>query len=785
MKAILVLLISVVACFSIYGQYTQTIRGTVTDKDSHSPLIGANVVLVNSNPSNGTTSDKDGNYHIANVPIGRQSVQVSYVGYKTAGIQNLIIGTGKEVIINVELEETVTQTGEVKILSQSHKDQPVNKMAAISARSFTVEETEKYAGSRGDVARMAMNFAGVATANDSRNDIVIRGNSPSGLLWRLDDIEIPNPNHFANEGTTGGPVGMLNNNMLLNSDFYTGAFPAEFGNALSGVFDLKMRTGNNEKHEFLAQVGFNGFELGAEGPLSSNHKASYLFDYRYSTLDLVSKFINFGTSGVPKYQDLSFKINFPLQHGRITIFGLGGISKISMLASTKNSNDMYSDSGQNLYNGSNMGTVGVSFMHFINERSYFRLSLSVLTENGSTTIDTIDNFQNPHRYLDAETSEFKASLSGVYSIKNNSRFNQKIGFTIDRLGFSIVSNQFNRLDNKIDRVIDFSRSLSNGDNLLRTWYEAVYHFTDNLSIHPGLNVSYLDMNSSYSIEPRIAAVWQYLPDQKLSIGYGLHSRMQAYSTYFYGTLNPDGSLTETNKALSFTKSHQFVIGYDKSIGEHARLKTEIYYQDVFDVPVQMRSSSFSMLNTGASFGLPATDSLVNKGKGRNFGIELTLEKFLYNNDYYLVTLSLYDSKYKGSDEIWRNTAFNGSFILNALYGREFPLSANSALTLDLKAGWGGGNRYSPIDLAESRRLGYTSYIESTAFSKQFPNYFKGDIKFGFRLNGKRMSQEWQIYVENFSNHQNVLMQQYSRITDNVRTIYQLGIFPMMLYRLHF
>ena len=785
MRTLLFILTVTLFSLNSFGQYTQTIRGTITDKDSHSPLIGANVILVNSNPVVGVITDKDGNYRLPNVPIGRQAIQVSYVGYKSGGAQDLIIGTAKEVIVNIELEETVTQAGEVKIVAQTHKDQPINKMAAISTRSFTVEETEKYAGSRGDVARMAMNFAGVATSNDSRNDIVIRGNSPSGLLWRLDDVEIPNPNHFANEGTTGGPVGMLNNNMLVNSDFYTGAFPAEFGNALSGVFDLKMRTGNNEKHEFLGQVGFNGFELGAEGPLSTDHKASYLFNYRYSTLDLVSKFIDLGTGGVPKYQDLSFKLNFPLEHGRITVFGIGGLSKISMLASNQSQNDMYSDNGQNLYNGSNTGAVGASYLHFINNQSYFKISLSGLIEKGFTTIDTVDNLQNPHRYLDAATSEFKTTLAGMYSIKNNSRLTQRVGFTIDRLGFSMETDQFKRADNKIDTLMNFSKSLINGNDLFRGWYEAVYHFTDNLSIHPGLNISYLDMNETYSIEPRFAIVYQATANQKFSLGYGLHSRMQAYSTYFYGTPNQFGALTQTNKDLGFTKSNQFVFGYDLGIGEHARLKTEFYYQDIFDAPVQTRPTSFSMLNAGASFGLAATDSLVNKGKGRNYGMELTLEKFLYNNDYYLLTLSLYDSKYQGSDGVWRNTAFNGNYILNALYGREFKVSANSAFTLDLKLGWGGGNRYSPIDLNESRKLGYTAYVDNLAFSKQFSNYLKGDIKFGFRLNGKRISQEWQLYVENFSGHKNVLMQAYSSSTNTVKTIYQLGVFPMMMYRLHF
>ena len=258
----------------------QTIRGKVIDMESKVSLPGASVILQNSNPLVGTTTDIDGNFTLKNIPVGRQGIQVSYIGYKPATLANLIVNSAQEVVLEIGLTENVIQSKEVVITAGARKDEALNKMATVSARSFTVEETEKFAGSRGDVARMAMNYAGVAAANDQRNDIIIRGNSPSGLLWRLEDVDIPNPNHFAEGGTTGGPVGMLNNNVLQNSDFFTGAFPAEYGNAMSGVFDLKMRNGNSDHHEHLFQVGFNGFELGAEGPFNGKHKSSYLVNYR-------------------------------------------------------------------------------------------------------------------------------------------------------------------------------------------------------------------------------------------------------------------------------------------------------------------------------------------------------------------------------------------------------------------------------------------------------------------------------------------------------------------------
>jgi len=275
---LLLLIISLfaISAFAQNNEYKQTIRGTVIDKLTQTTLPGATVIILNTDPLLGTTSDMDGAFKIENIPLGRQSIQISFIGYNSRTISNLNLTAGRETVVIVELEEQVQKLDEVVISAKQPKDQAINEMATVSARSFTVEETERFAGSMGDPSRMAANYAGVSMTNDSRNDIIIRGNSPMGVLWRLDGVEIPNPNHFGAAGTTGGPVSMLNNNMLSNSDFFTSAFPAEYGNAMSGVFDLNMRSGNNQKREYVGQVGFNGFEFGAEGTFKKGGKGSYI-----------------------------------------------------------------------------------------------------------------------------------------------------------------------------------------------------------------------------------------------------------------------------------------------------------------------------------------------------------------------------------------------------------------------------------------------------------------------------------------------------------------------------
>ncbi|MBW3546457.1 MAG: carboxypeptidase-like regulatory domain-containing protein, partial [Bacteroidetes bacterium] len=328
--------LSMLACSTVSAQnLTQTVRGTVVDKETRFPLIGASVVLTSDTTGTlGTIAGIEGDFRLEKVPVGRQSFKVSFIGYEEVILNNIVVSSAKEVVMEISMEESQVQLAEVVVKATRDGDAS-NEMALVSARSFTIEETERYAGSRGDPARMASNFAGVQGADDSRNDIVIRGNSPQAVLWRLEGVNVPNPNHFNIPGTAGGPVSMINNKTLANSDFYTGAFPAEFGNSIAGVFDLNMRNGNNSRHEFSGQFGFLGTEIFAEGPLSRKRKSSYLVSYRYSTLALFSGLgIDIGTTAVPRYQDAAFKLNFPLQkNASLAVFGMGGNSHIDIMIS--------------------------------------------------------------------------------------------------------------------------------------------------------------------------------------------------------------------------------------------------------------------------------------------------------------------------------------------------------------------------------------------------------------------------------------------------------------------
>jgi hypothetical protein len=784
-------LLLVVTNFS-FGQrnnLTQNIRGTVIDELTQSPLTGANVAVMDSTAQMGAVTNDKGEFVIENVPVGRQSLQVSYIGYHPVILNNIIVTSARQVVLNINMVQKVETTEEVVVVGSTDNRKYVDRMATVSTRVFSLKEATRYAGSREDIARMAMNFAGVSGANDQRNDIIIRGNSPNGILWRLDDVDIPNPNHFAATGTTGGPISILNNNVLRNSDFYTGAFPAQFSNVFSGVFDLEMREGNNQKTEVMGQIGFNGAEIGLEGPLFGKGKSSYLVHGRYSFLGLFDKIgFDFGTSGVPKYKDLTYKFNFPVENGKITLFGLGGGSQIGILDSREDNPDLYSLDGMDVYNGSNLWVTGLSYTNLKNENAYSKTILSYVYQNPFTVYNMLDEDNKVVPRYAEENTEMKLTLKFLYNQKYSKKLTARYGAAFDLWGFNLNTSEYVRADDSWRYLLDENKTVGNGTNLSRVFSQFSYKFNDNLELKPGLNLIYFGLNESFNVEPRIGFTWRATPTLNLNIGAGAHSRVLSMATYYYKSIGESGMPELANMDLDLLKANHYVIGFDWLIAENLLLKSEIYYQYLYDIPVEERSSSYSYINEGANWGLNTRDKLVSKGTGENYGIELTFEKYFDKSYYFLFTSSLFDAKYCASDGVFRNTAFNGNFVFNLLFGKEFKLSENTVTYFDLKSTLAGGRRYTPINVDASREKGgalETVYMHDRAFEEQFPNYFKTDVKLGFRFNRKRFSQVMEFSVENVTNHFNPYFHSYNKMRDEIVMTPQMGILPLAKYRVYF
>ena len=776
---------------------TQTLRGVVLDKQSETPLIGVTVQLLDVSPSIGATTDESGNFALKNVPVGRQNLRITYLGYETQTVPNVLVNAGKEVLLNLKMEESYAKMSEVVITAKANKDRPINDMATISARQFSTEEVSRYSGGRNDVGRLVANFAGVAANNDARNDIIIRGNSPTGVLWRLEGIPIPSPNHYATLGTTGGPVSALNPNMIGNSDFLTSAFPAEYGNATAGVFDINLRKGNRDRFEFMGQLGaFTGLEAAMEGPIR-NGKGSFVVAYRQSFVEIAALAgLNVGTSATPKYKDLTFNLDFgQTKLGNFSLFGIGGHSSIDFLGAEIDTTDLFANANENAYNVSTFGVVGLKHNISINDHSYVRTVLSA-AHSGNT-----------YQAEDLEMRDAKGDLLQTTDVLDegsayrlSSYYNNKINrfFTI-RTGVLLQSQGLKTQLSTRDGIPDFDgdgrpdlftqRDFNGFFHQAEAYIQTKWRLAEKWTLNTGLHGQYFQHTEDVAVEPRVALNWQFAPKSTLNLGYGVHNQTQPLPVFLFRERQPDGTALATNENLEFTQSQHFVLGWDYKPAASWRVKTEAYYQILSNIPVESTPSSFSILNSGADFVFPERNNLMNTGTGSNVGVELTVEKFFNAGWYGLATVSIFDSKYEGSDKISRSTAFAGQYVANILAGKEFKLgnSGRKVLTLDTKVTTAGGRPYTPVDLVASKAVGREVLLENEAFSLRLDDYFRWDFKIGMRINSakRKLAQTFFLDFQNVTNHQNVFAIRYNELRNEVGKTYQIGFFPDLMYRIEF
>jgi CarboxypepD_reg-like domain len=760
--------------------YTQTIRGNIKDIDSQIPLIGATVIILGSNPLIGTVTNLDGNYVLENVPVGRTNLQITSMGYEDKLIPNIIVGSGREVIVNIELTESLIQLKEIVISDKKYKAEASNDMALLSSRAFTVEETKRYAGTFNDPARMVSSYAGVTNDPHGNNEIVVRGNASKGIQWRLEGIEIPNPNHFADEGMTGGPINALNSDMLANSDFFTSAFAPEYGNALSGVLDMKLRNGNNSKPEYSFGISALGTDVTAEGPFTKKHSASYLVNYRYSSLDLLDKagIVDFG--GIPKYQDISYKILVPTYNfGTFSFFGLGGKSAINEQdVDENNSNIIYENSTYE----AKVGLTGLNHTYLFNDKIYLKTSILLSANSSTYWEDELNEETNKfipgyNDQLEKTTQKFASTLNYKIDSKNKLQY----GATYTKHNYLFYAEYF---DSELERrVRDFDNS-GNTDQI-QSFISWKLRISENVTMVSGLHYQKFGLNNEHIVEPRIGLKWQVHPLHSFHVGFGLHSKHEAIPAYFTIINNEDGTSTSPNQDLKMAKAKHFVLGYDFQISEQLHARIETYYQDLYDVPVENDiNSSLSMINY--QWGNIDID-LVNKGTGKNYGVEFTLERFFHNNFYYLITGSLFESKYTALDGIERNTTFNGNYAGNILIGKEINIGKTGDKTLGFsgKMTLIGARKITPLDLEQSQIEGYSVYQENKIFQNKLDDIFTANFSITYRVNRKKTAHELKFDIQNVTNNQSRIYPYYDEYNNNIAYSTQLGFLPNIIYRIEF
>lgn len=757
---------------------TQTVRGKVTDHITKSPIPGATVMVLGSDPLIGAVTDESGDFKITQVPVGAYTLRIGFVGYRDAILSQIQVNSGKETVLTIVMEEEFNQMDEV-VVSATEKDRTINDMVTVSGRTFSVEETRKYAAAINDPGRMATSFAGVVGSDDGNNNISIRGNNPSALLWRMEGIDIPNPNHFAAAAAAGGGVSILSAQLLDNSDFITGAFPAEYGNALSGVFDLNLRKGNNEKREFTVQASLLGTDIAAEGPFSKNYRGSYLINYRYSTLSMLASL------GVPlgdfvtNFQDLSFNFFLPTgTKSTITVFGFGGLSDQNRNALQDSLTWQTEFDRMSSTFFSNTGAVGIKHAYILNKSNFLQTTVLASGSSMGDKYGILNREYQDEERLYADFGQSKITFSSVLNTKISPKYSLRSGVFLNQLHYNVYERGFEENTGQMQTHIDEKGNTQS----VQAFSQLNVRASQRLTLNMGLHYLQLMLNNSTALEPRFSASFALDEKQRINLGYGLHSQVQPLGTYF-AQKEEEGTITFPNKNLGLNRSHHVVLGYDRSLNPYLRMKVETYYQHLFDIPVMPGThETYSILNQEWSL---MTDPLVNRGFGKNYGTEFTLEQFTHRGLYFLLSASLYSSQYKTEENVWRNTRFNGRANLALTAGKEYHWRKNRTFGINLRTIYGGGFWNTPIDLDASIAQGGTVLVESMAYTEQNPAYFRTDIRVSLKRNRPKSTQTVALDVQNTTNRKNVYSKYFEPMEGSINTIYLVPLIPVLSYRVEF
>lgn len=778
MKIWFVLILGLAHGISIAQQLTQTLKGRVIDSESGVSLPGATIVLNATDPLIGTTTDLEGNFRIEKVPVGRYDIVVRFVGYEPLWLREIVVGSVKEVILEARLKESIQQMEVVEIVAGQDKDKPLNSMAIVSARQISVEEARRYAGSVDDPAQLVQSFAGVAGGLNG-NAIIVRGNAPKGILWQMEGVQISNPNHYANVTSFGGGAfTALSAQLLANSDFYTGAWPAEYGNGLSGVFDIKMRTGNNEKYEHTAQLGTLGIDISSEGPFKKGKQSSYLFNYRYSTFVFIAPLLPDDAAG-NRFQDLSFKMNFPLKKGGVlSWWGIGALD-ISGLEPNDPDDRQYAQDFQELTNRQYMGATGLNYRKVLGNSAYLNSSLSV-SGNGLEWIqDQLDENNILQEAQHIVNDQVKIAFSTYVNKKLSAKHTLRSGATVSNLFYRVDIREAETLGTPLQQI-----SKSDGNAfLLQGFAQSKYAFNNQLTMNAGAYLQHFTLNGSLTFEPRIGLNYQFLPQHSIGLGVSNHSMLEMLQVYFI-TREDAGKTIYPNNDLKPGRANHLVFAYKWNINEFTHFTAEPYYQQLYNIPV-IDSSSFSMINLEMDWFID--EKLINTGKGENFGIDLTLEQFMRRGFYYLVTGSLFQSKYEGGDGISRDSRFNKGYVLNLLAGKEWNVGKmdKNQLSLNGRFVMMGGDKISPVNEAASHLAGDIIYDETRAFSNQKPNNFHLHIGFNYRKNKLKFASIWSVQLVNIIGSEEFYGYKYNLKTNQIEEDKERLLFPQISYKIEF
>lgn len=758
-------------------QYFQSLYGTVTEKYTTQSISEASILITGNNYTEVTFSDSSGNFFFLKIPTGDYRLEISRNNFHPLTFPQIEISTGKELFLSVELETKPNLLQEVMINASTKKEA---NNTSLSKTTFKMEQSERFAASLNDPQRLVLSFAGVRGLGGMQNSIIVRGNSPKGVMWQVEGIEVPSPNHYSGQGTPG-MVSILNNMVLQKVDFYTGAFPAPFGNATSAVFDATLRRGNTKRYEFSVQLSNIGLETSAEGPLSKKNSSSFLIAYRYSTVGLMGKIGYPIGDYITGFQDINFKFHFATKHiGYFDWWGFGGISSIQNAKGKRANGDF-----MNKYI---TAASGITHQILFNGTTTWKTILAASAYSDSwhaTQTDEYLPFNNTTRtqiyktLYDYRDISLRFSSSVIHQVSSRVLFNG---------GIQIIKPFISLTDSSFRQVIH--QNMNTGDTISiytePTLYERVtksaprYHtyiqfitsITEKWQLTAGIHSIFWGDGIDWLLEPRLNLKWQLKQNHKIEIATGLHSRFEF--PVFYSKELVQQNYIQPNRNIKPSKAFHANAGYTFAFLNDFYFKTEIYFQYLFSVPAQIDTYRVFTTQTQYYTKLSPVSTLnninyldfyynyQNKGEGMNYGIEITLEKSFSKNYYFLVTTSLYNSLFRVKPLAWYNTQFNGNWIVTLTAGKDFRV----------------GKKYRANIFSINTRLlaAGNDRIPNNTYKDQLKPFVSWDLRVAYKRNLKKYAWEISCDVQNVLNRKN-----QSNNDFNIN----IGILPVLKFRTDF
>jgi len=766
-----------------FGQSpTQIIRGIVRDKDAKHLLIGASVEVVGSNPAQLTITDENGAFVLENVKVGRVNLRIQYLGYEPLTVEDIILQSTKESYQEFELSEGQINIDEVVVNASKNAFEAVNPSAVVSTRSFTAEETDRIPAGANDPGRVALSYPGVQRGeNDTENQIVVRGNSPAGILWRLEGIDIPNPNHFAIIGSSGGGITVFSAQLLARSDFSTGGFAAEYGNAFSGVFDIHFRQGNFFKSSNRFRLSLLGIDLSKEGPIQKG-RSSYLVNYRYSTLGLLSSMGIYlvGERVTNNFQDLSFNLVFKSKNSKSvhTFFGIGGLSEEHYIPVENPAERVVGLSSQweDRVRPANMGALGWTWTYLPDDKSYLKTVVALVSSRIERMSDTLNREDERYRYDTQKYLDTRLLSSITYNRKLNTRAMVKTGLIFNQIWFDFFKSTRARSNTSNINQTQFNTAVQGSGNTqqFQQYAQLHYNLSDKLALNTGYHFLHLFANNSSSLEPRISLEYKPQSNQRLSLAYGLYGRALPLMAYYF----TDTTGAYLNKNLKLLKAQHTILAYHFYTQNKMRIILEAYWQHLYNVPIRPDARfTYWMLNESDEFPQFKT---VSQGKGNNYGIDAAIEKLFSNSWYFLINGSLMKGTFQTLNGETYNTRFNTVFSSSLSLGKEFPLRKGSILQIGGRFLLNGGFRYTPHDPVKSAQSGRYEALAGADFAQQVPSYQRLDARIAYRFNKKKLAGNVSLDVQNGLNRINPSRVGYDAVRNATYVVYDgSGVVPVL------